>query len=321
MNRWRWWKARPQMLQAPCRPVASESLLLLSGLEVQAMQERQAGKADVLGPVVRDAMRANHIVVAKTVANLAEELRLTATAVVINSLDKGRPPPGRTWLEWDGAVEGRLPCSASNRVRYDRVGVLVEADETGERGIIHVLIRVAPDQVRQSGVVGLLPVAYTYDLRDAWERPASLMEAASVQDVRREHKKAANPSLAEREGSPVILAALGRRFGVVESPYLEAAFRQKDGLRTSFWYLDSPELFVTAVQETTPDILLAIFMFILMRTTEVDAVTVPRGPPSKEATHGVAGTELPYVILELAVPLYSGWRRSNGPTHQGGKGR
>jgi len=57
MSRWRWWKAGPQMLQAPRRPVTSESLLLLASLEVQAMQERQAGKADVLGSVVRDAMR------------------------------------------------------------------------------------------------------------------------------------------------------------------------------------------------------------------------------------------------------------------------
>jgi len=196
------------------------------------------------------------------------------------------------------------------------VGVLVEADDTGERGIIHVLIRVAPDQVRQSGVAGLLPVAYTYDLRDAWERPPSLMEAASVQDVRRAHEKAANPSPAERDGSPVILAALGRRFGVIESPHLEAAFRKRDGLRTSFWYRKTPDVFETAVEETIREVLLAIFVFLVMRTTKVDLVPVSCSSPSEEPTHGVGAAALPYAILDLAAPFFPGSGPASGATHQ-----
>lgn len=317
MNRWRWGKAVQQVPQGARRSVPGEDLLLLHSLEAQAVKERQAGKAQPLDPAVRDAKRACRFVLAKPLVNLAEELRLTCTAVVINSLDKGRPPPGLTWLEWDGDVEGRLPCRAPS-VRYDRVGVLIDAGDTGERGIIHVGARVAPDQARRSGVAGLLPVAFTYDLRDAWELPPSLMQAASVQDVRRAHAEAVNPTPAEQDGSPVILAALGRRFGVVESPYLAAAFRERDGLRTSFWYRNTPEVFETAVREATPDVVLAIFAFIVVRTTGVEAVNVAQGVPCKEVAHGMGAAAPSYAIVDLATPLHPGSRRPDGPAHQAG---
>jgi len=316
VSRWRWWKPGPKMLQAPRRPMASETPHLLASLEAEAMKERQAGKADTLSLLVQDAKRANLLVVAKPLVDLAEELRLTCTGVVINSLDKGRPPPGLTWLEWDGAIEGRLPVTGPDRVRYDRIGVLVEADDTGERGIIHVAVRVAPDQVRQSGDAGLLPVAYTYDLRDAWERPSSLMEAATVQDVRQAHERAANPSPAERDGSPVIFAALGRRFGVVESPHLEAAFRKRDGVRTSYWYRKKPDVFETAIEETGREVLLAVFIFLVMRTARVDVEPVACSSPCKEARHGVGAAALPYSILDLATPSFPGSGQPPGPAHQ-----
>jgi len=49
--------------------------------------------------------------------------------------------------------------------------VLIEADDTGQRGHMAAMIRVAPGEGVYSGTADMLPLALTFDLRDAYEDP------------------------------------------------------------------------------------------------------------------------------------------------------
>lgn len=91
--------------QPGMRPAEDVELLWSLGARVAAEAKGERGAQ--FGQVLRAIMGANRFVLTKRLTALAEDLRISDLAVTINSLEKGRPFPGRTWLEWDGAVEGR----------------------------------------------------------------------------------------------------------------------------------------------------------------------------------------------------------------------
>ena len=245
-------------------------------------------------------MGANRFVLTKRVTALAEDLRITDLGVTINSFDKGRPFPGRTWLEWDGVVEGReepLP----HQVRYDRLGMLVEADDTGQRGRMVSMIRVAPGEGEDSGAVDMSPIAVTFDLRDAYERPESIVEPASVGETRRLLAAVQDPTPAELEGSALVTAAMSRRFGVIDNPYTAAFMHRHLGLGARRWHENHPDMLRTAIEEVMVEAMLTLCAFMVLRTVGIEATEVARGLKRRAVTHGIDRILLGYGIFDVAA--------------------
>lgn len=287
---------------------ASEDIDLVWSLAARAASE---GKGERDAPFTRAfhaIIGAKRFVLAKPVTTLAENLRMSDLGVTINSFEKGRPFPGRTWIEWDGAVEGRgqpLP----HEVRYDRLGVLVEADDTGQRGHMVAMIRVAADAGPHSGTADMLPVGVTFDLRDAYEPLASLTRPGSIGEVRRRLAAAQDPTMAEREGSPLVMAALSRRFGTIENPYSAAYLHRHLGGGTRRWHERHPDLLATAAEEAMVEVIMTLCAFTVLRTVGIELTEVRRGARRRSATHGVDTSLLGYGILTVATqnrPL-CGW--------------
>lgn len=291
---------RPR-IQAGVLP--SEDIDLAWSLANRAMLEEKAGGGGPFLPAWQLIMGANRFALSSRVTALAEDLRISDLSVTVRSLDKGAPLPGRTWLEWDAKVEGRwdpLP----GQVPIDRVGVLIEADETGQRGTMHCFARPAPTRAREVGLPDISPVAITFDLREDYERPASLIEPASVEDVRAMHARVSDPTMAEVEGSAVITAALSRRFGAIESPLVSDTVQRRLGLGDRRWSEVHQDLFITAVNEAMQEVLLAVSAFILSRTLGIGVTDVRRGAGRRMATHGIDTVPLGYGIWDVPPVTY-----------------
>jgi len=293
-------------MQPGVRP--SDDIELVWSLAARASSE---GKGDRDAPFTRAfhaIIGAKRFVLTKQVTALAEDLRISDLGVTINSFEKGRPFPGRTWLEWDGAVEGRgepLP----HEVRYDRLGVLIEADDTGQRGHMVVMTRVAPGDGVYSGTADMLPLAVTFDLREAYERPESLTKPETLDEARRRLAAVQDPTLAELEGSPLVTAVLGRRFGTIENPYSAAYMHRHLGSGLRRWHQLHPDLLETATGEVMVEAIMTLCAFTVLRSVGIEATEVRHGARRRSATHGIDTSLLGYGILDVATHNRprSGW--------------
>lgn len=299
MNRHQRRKAEAMRPRNEAGGVPSEDLELFWSLVAPAKEDERMQGGGPYYSALRAAMGANRFVLTKEIMDLAEDLRISDLSVTINSLDKALPFPGRSWFEWNAGIAGRLPPSAE-QASVDRVGVLIDADETGHRGTINVLSRFAQGDRRVAGLADISPVAITFDLREAYERPQSLVEPASASETRRYRAAVQNPTPAEMEGSSVVSAALGRRFGVIESPYL-APFMGTLGADGQPWHEVRPDLFQVAINEAMSEVALAMCAFIVMRTVGIERTQVLRGTKRKTRTFGFDTTPLSYGIFNVAA--------------------
>ncbi len=265
----------------------------------RAMAEDESGRRGPYCQVHRAIMGARRLVLTKRVTALAEDLRISDLGVTIHSFEMGVPHPGTTWMEWDAAVEGRNPA-LPHQVPYERVGVLIEADDTGHRGQIAVLAKTAPTEGRRADAT-MAPVVMTFDLREDFERPASIMAPASADQIRRALAATQDPTTAELELSVVSAAAMERRFGVVENPYLAATLQESLEVGEGRWHEVYPDLLHTAADEIemTYDATLALCAFIVTRTVAVETIEVRPGARRRVPTFGIDRTPLGYRIIDL----------------------
>lgn len=278
----------------------SEDIELVWSLAARAAAESKGERDPRFEQVFRAITGANRVVLTKRITALAEDLRISDLGVTINSFEKGRPFPGRTWLEWDGAVEGReepLP----HQVRYDRLGMLVEADDTGQRGRMVSVIRVAPGEGEDSGTVDMSPIAVTFDLRDAYERPESILEPASVGEIQSRLAAVQDPTPAELEGSALVTAVLSRRFGVIDNPYTAAFLHRHLGSGARRWHENHPDMLQTAIEEVMVEAVLTLCAFMVLRTVGIKATEVARGARRRAVIHGIGTVLLGYGILDVAA--------------------
>ena len=295
----------------------SENIDLAWSVAQRAMLEEKGDDGGPFQPAWRLIMGANRFALPSRVTALAEDLRISDLSVTVRSLDQGAPFSGLTWLEWDAKVEGRwepLP----GQVPIDRVGVLIEADETGQRGTMHCLARTAPTRAREVGVLDVSPVAITFDLREDYERPASLIKPASVEDMRAMHARVSAPTMAEAEGSAIVAAALSRRFGAIESPLMSDTIQRRLGLGDRRWSEVHRDLFDISANEAMQEVLLAICAFIVSRMVGIGLTDVRRGTGRRMATHGINTVPLGYGIWDMppttdsAGPGWSSTRTEEG---------
>ena len=278
----------------------AEDIELVWSLGARALAEAKGERGVQFSQVLRAILGANCFVLTKRLTALAADLRISDLAVTINSFEKGRPFPGRTWLEWDGAVEGRCE-PLPHQVRYDRLGVLVEADDTGERGRMIVLIRVTAGEGEASGMVNMLPLAVTFDLQDAYERPESIAEPASLEETRRILAATQDPTVAELEGSALVTATLSRRFGVIENPYLAAYMHRHLGPGARRWHKVRPDRMAMSIEEVMVEAVLTLCAFVVLRTVDIKTTVVSCGTKRRAVTRPIDTSLLGYGILDVAA--------------------
>jgi len=278
----------------------------------RAVAEDESGQRGPYYKVYQAIMGAKRFVLTKQVTALAEDLRISDLGVTIHSFETGVPHPGNTWMEWDAAVEGRNPA-LPHQVPYERVGVLIEADDTGQRGQIVVLAKTLPMESRRAGVT-MAPVATTFDLREDFERPASILAPASAEQIRRALATRQDPTTAELELSAVAAAAMERRFGIIENPYLAATLQEVLEVSEGRWHEAYPDLLLTAAEEVTHDATLALCAFIVTRTVAVETVEVLPGARRRVPTFGLDRPPLGYRVIDHpAVGRFP--RGGAGPNH------
>lgn len=277
---------------APGAPPAEDIALALH-LAAIVHSWRPGGGRGPFGPVLDGINGAERLVLARSLASLAENMRLTDLSVTVHSLENGAPFPGRTWIEWDAGLDDGLGRPAAP-LNYDRVGVLAEADETGQRGVMHVLVRTTDD-----GQPGLYPVAAAYDLREDYEPPPTLLPRESLEEMRRRLAGTRDLTPAGAEGSAVSWTATCRRFGMVECGHAEPP---EVGQGTLPWHRARPEMLVEVTDEVVPHVFVALLALLLLRTGNARAARVPAGAWRKRALHGIARVPFDYTILDLAEP-------------------
>lgn len=277
-----------------------DGMVLFWSVAARAMAESKVGQPGPFHQAFQDIVGAKRFVLTNRVTALAEDLRISDLGVTINSFEMGVPFPGRTWLEWDAAVEGRDP-PLPHQVPYERVGVLIEADDTGQRGSIVVLAKTAPVDGQGSGIATMVPVAMTFDLRDDYERPESLIEPPSVEQIRRALASKQDPTTAELESSAVQAAAMERRFGYVEASYLADFLQESMEAGERRWHEADPDSFATAAGEVTHDATLALCAFMVVRTAGIRTSKVLRGTRLPTPAGGFDTAQLGYCVIDLAA--------------------
>lgn len=160
---------------------------------------------------------ARRSVLTERVSAMVEEMVSDHLGVTVVTLEKARFPAGWTWWEWEPWIEGRrLPSLGP--VDLDRAGVLVEADATGRRGLMHFVYSGVDD--RGGRMLETPPLACAFDWREEYELPPTFEPRLALEDYRYAltHRPPDAP-LGERESSPVFWAAMDRRFGFVENRF------------------------------------------------------------------------------------------------------
>ena len=153
---------------------------------------------------------------------------------------------------------------------------------------MHVARRYAPDR-RGERRLEAMPLAMTYDLREDYERPLSLMEPAGPEFYRQQAASTSEPTPSQSEGSAVSAAAMGRRLGVVESRLSVPMLRAVMGAN---WYSAQPDLLAMAAEEIMQETLLVLCVWSMMRTSGV--VSLERVLKDEKAL------SLDYGVLRLA---------------------
>jgi len=291
VNRQQQRKRASQTLRAAPGAPPAEDIALALHLAAVVRGRRPGGGRGPFGPVLDAISEAERLVLARPLASLAENMRLTDLSVTVHSLEDGAPFPGRTWIEWDAGLDDGLGRPAVP-LNYDRVGVLAEADATGQRGVMHVLIRTTDD-----GQPALYPIAAAYDLREDYEPPPTLLLREGLEEMRRRLAGTRDLTPAEAEGSAVSWTATCRRFGIVESAHAEPP---EVGQGILPWHRARPEMLVEMTDEVVPHVFVALLALLLLRTGNARTARVPAGAWRKRALHGVSRVPFDYTILDLA---------------------
>lgn len=279
---------------------AVEDIELAWGVLRLAKAEADAGERGPYHRIMRDIFCARRLVLGPRITALAEEIRTTDLGVTVTSYAKAGPLPGLSWWEWDARIPGRLP-PAEGDPEIDRVGVLVEADGSGRRGTMHVAFRVPAPPVGPAPFVDLFPLACTFDWREDFEPPLSLLARATVEDVRRLRARAAAPTPAELEGSAVLAAAHSRRYGIIENPYFADGLQELLGTSEIPWHEEHPERLAALADEVMLEASLMTCLCICLHTVGLAGTEVrstPRRKGQRPREHDVL---LGYGILDAAV--------------------
>jgi hypothetical protein len=252
---------------------------LLSWLARRIGAEEKAGYSTGHRSLLKHALVADRAVLSKQFARLAEDMRIEDMGVTITSFSRSGFRPGYTWWEWHAGIEGRLP-PASGELLSDRTGMLIETSKDGQRGTMHIVVGANIDGHTFAHV---LPLACNFDWREDYEPPASILPAATVADPRARLASVKAPTLAEREVQPAAVAALSRRFGVVESSYVvdDNAQHRNGGSRR--WFEQSPEIVQAMTKDTMQEATFMLMASILFRTAPIVVTDIPRGtrlPPA-----------------------------------------
>lgn len=298
-------RRRTAALHPPVRQsrAPAEDIDLVWSVGVQAMNEDKAGERGLFYQVFQDIKRANCFVLTKRVTAMAEDLRISDLGVTINSFEMGVPFPGLTWMEWDAAVEGRDP-PLPHQTPYERVGVLIEADNTGHRGKMAVLAKTAPTDGQSRGAATMVPLAMTFDLREDFELPEFIFERPSLDQARRAQAALQDPTPSQMETSAVAAAAMERRFGTIENPYLAAFLNENTEAGEGSWLEDCPDLLAVA-GEMAQDGTLALCAFMVARTVAIEESEILAGTRRRVPTLGIDTTPLGYTIIDLAASARS----------------
>jgi hypothetical protein len=279
---------RPQLSgaskAAPARgaaqhPASADPPELALRLATRAFRQEKAGQRNGYHRLFYDVLAAQRLVFTRRFALLAEQTRTEDIGVTVTSLSKAMVPAGLTWWEWDPRIAGRLPPQPGE-MNCDRTGVLIRADESGRRGTMHVVASGRFEGESEIDVV-IIPLACHFDWGDDYEAPPSLLPHSSVADVRESRAEVCGPTLAQIEGSPAFIAAVSRRFGVVESPYIGADTAHVFG---AGWSRD-PAIVHAFAADSMQEASFMLAAAILLRTAPLAVTQVLRGarvPPVPE---------------------------------------
>lgn len=249
---------------------APELLWGLGGEAYKARNRRRGGFYQLF----ERALRARKFTLTESFAEMVEEMRTDHLGVTVLAPEKACLPAGSSWWEWDPRIPGRLP-PAPGQLALERMGALLELEECGQRGTMHFAVAGRSPEGRP--VVDTMALSCTFDWREAYERPPSLVDAVSVSDARKilADSRGDDATMAELEMTPVFAAALARRFGVIESPYFAAELRER--LDGPYDWKAEPDLLRAAVDDVNQEALFIHCVALVVRLARPRLVFVPRG--------------------------------------------
>ena len=268
---------------------------LLWRLAMRVRAEEFAGQPTGHRHLLDDALVADRVVLSRRFAKLTEDTRTEDMGVTVTSLSRARFKPGLTWWEWDARIAGRLP-PAPGEMHCDRAGVLIRTASDGRRGTMHV---VAGGRDGGETFAQILPFACNFDWREDYEPPVSIVPAASIAEVRVLVAAVAEPTLAEREAQPAAIAALTRRFGIVESSYVadDNAKLMNRGSRP--WYEQSSKLLRSLTMDTMQEACFMMVAPIILCAAPIIVTKVLRGARLPPAAWGNRAL-FDYVVFDVA---------------------
>jgi len=250
---------------------------LLTMLVEHGRWEAKAGRPGGLHRFSHDVLTARRVVFTKEFAAAADDLRSEDLGVTVMSLAGACVAPGLTWWEWDARLPNSIPAEPG-QLDTERVGALVRADPSGRRGTMNFAVSGADVGGSPDRRAEILPFAINFDWRDDFEVPQSLLKQASPDDVRRHYAAEPYPTLAQAEASPVFMATLTHRFGVVESPYVAKAYAFAMGASgTQPWYRSTPHLLQNCAMEAMQEANLLLAALLLAATGCFTTTAVPQG--------------------------------------------
>ncbi len=268
---------------------------LLWRLAMRVRAEEFAGQPTGHRHLLDDALVADRVVLSRRFAKLTEDTRTEDMGVTVTSLSRARFKPGLTWWEWDARIAGRLP-PAPGEMHCDRAGVLIRTASDGRRGTMHV---VAGGRDGGETFAQILPFACNFDWREDYEPPVSIVPAASIGEVRVLVAAVAEPTLAEMEAQPAAIAALTRRFGIVESSYVAKDNAKLMNCGSRPWYEQSPKLLQSLTRDTMQEASFMMVAPIILCTAPIVVTHVLRGARLPSAAWGNRAL-FDYVVFEVA---------------------
>jgi len=282
---------------------------LLRLVVARGREEGTAGRSGAYYHFPHDVLTAPRVVFTKEFAAAADELRSEDLGVTVMSLAGAGVPPGLTWWEWDGRLPDHIPAQPGE-LNVERMGTLVRADASGRPGTMHFACSGVEAGGSSGRTVQILPFAINFDWRDDFEAPESLLQPASVEDIRRHHAADPYPTLSQAESSPVFMAALTRRFGVVESPYVAKDYaRVMSPIGSRPWYLTAPHLLQECAAESMQEATFLLAALLLAHTGCVTSTAVPRGAHLPKPWPSAKRAMLNYNVVDYAPlpqPLWGG---------------
>jgi hypothetical protein len=145
----------------------------------------------------------------------------------------------------------------------------------------------------------ILPFACNFDWRDEYEPPVSIVPAASIAEIRNLVAAEAEPTLAEMEAQPAAIAALTRRFGIVESSYVTEDNAKLTNGGSTPWYEQWPKLLQSLTMDTMQEASFMMVAPIILFTAPIIVTKVLRGahlPPAAWGNRALFG----YVVFDVA---------------------